>query len=98
MDNILKEWLDLNSEELKELDFMLKVKPSVKGGATVVHIDGDWFAGSICFWEPDVVEFDFLGIKRGSNNLIETFNLDSLDQIDANFWKLLYRFRVLEYG
>lgn len=98
MKNILKEWFELNLKDLKELELEVKEKPSTNRGATVVHIDGDWFAGSICFWEPDVVEFDFLGIKKGSNNLIETFNLDSSDQIDAKFWKLLYRFRVLECG
>ncbi len=81
MKNLLQEWYDNTRLHLEQKGYALTIAAGPAANSMSLDIDGDTFVGTICYWSPDVFEFQFNACDSGEVIVLETVRLGSLEKV-----------------
>lgn len=88
MRNLLADWVTSAKPVLEKQGMSVRVNDSGLPKCVSVDLDGDRFVGGICHWRPNVFEFQFNSVTTGEVVVLETLELNSVDEISAHIDKL----------
>lgn len=81
--NLLFRWHESNATTYEEYGYRIEPnhdEEKVKG--TFVDVIGGEITGRICFWPPDVFEFQFYDLTTNDVCFLETKNFSSENELD----------------
>ena len=81
MKNLLKEWYDNTHLYLEQKGYALTIAAGPSAHSMSLDINGATFVGTICYWSPDVFEFQFNACVSGEVIVLETVRLGSLEEV-----------------
>jgi hypothetical protein len=85
---LLADWVSNAKSVLEKQGMSVRFNDGGLPKSTSVDLDGDRFVGTISHWQPNVFEFQFNSAKTGDVVVLETLELNTVDEISAYVNKL----------
>lgn len=87
--NLLTQWYSQQSKKYETSGYIVEVTQDQK--CTYVDLISDKVSGRICFWPPDVFEFQFHHTDCNDPFLLETERVSSILSLDAYVSKFVLK-------
>ncbi|MBC8238966.1 MAG: hypothetical protein H8E30_00680 [Alphaproteobacteria bacterium] len=90
MNQAIENWLNSARHDLELLGIRVTHSENYQPGSFHVDLENNQFLGGVCFWPPNVYEFQFHRLSSGEIIVLETKNFDDARQLKVYLDHLVF--------